>query len=96
MGPTIEGITDLVEVGRGGFGVVFKGWQTAFDRHVAVKVLATAPGSDSLRLFAREARAMGRVSGHPHPRCSSGGHVHGGPAISRDAVGGGRVPAPAA
>jgi len=63
----IEGYEDLVEIGRGGYAVVFKAHQAAFGRSVAIKVL-TNPGfgeTDRAR-FEREALAMGRLSWHPN------------------------------
>ena len=54
----VDGYVDLVEIGRGGFGVVYRARQIAFDRPVAIKVLA--PGGmtdDSRHRFAREARS---------------------------------------
>ena len=60
------GFTDAEEIGRGGFGVVYRCRQEALDRHVAVKVLRRAPDEADMERFLREQRAMGRVSGHPH------------------------------
>lgn len=60
------GFTDLEEIGRGGFGVVYRCRQPHLDRTVAVKVLAADPAPDDLERFLREQRAMGRLSGHPH------------------------------
>jgi predicted ATPase/serine/threonine protein kinase len=59
------GFTDAEEVGRGGFGIVFRCRQTALDRVVAVKVLTAQLQEDRDR-FLREQRAMGRLTGHPH------------------------------
>jgi Protein kinase domain len=53
------------EIGRGGFGIVFRCHQTALDRIVAVKVLTTELDEDRKR-FLREQRAMGRLTGHPN------------------------------
>jgi|GEM_PF-1511928 len=64
--PEIDGVTDLVEIGRGGFGVVYLGTETSFDRQVAVKVLLPSLDERSKRRFERERRAMGSVSGHPN------------------------------
>ncbi|GAA4482912.1 serine/threonine-protein kinase [Rhodococcus olei] len=60
------GLVDAVEIGRGGFGVVYRCSQPALDRTVAVKVLSGDLDHDSLERFLREQRAMGAVSGHPH------------------------------
>jgi non-specific serine/threonine protein kinase len=60
-----SGFADADEVGRGGFGIVFRCRQTALDRIVAVKVLTTQLQEDRER-FLREQRAMGRLTGHPN------------------------------
>ncbi|MFJ6196694.1 protein kinase [Micromonospora sp. NPDC092111] len=62
----VEGCTDAVEVGRGGFGVVYRAWQPAFSRSVAVKVLAADWHGPSRARFERELRVLGRLSDHPH------------------------------
>ncbi|OBG68945.1 MULTISPECIES: serine/threonine-protein kinase [unclassified Mycobacterium] len=54
------------EIGRGGFGVVYRCAQPELDRRVAVKVLTNDLDPDNLDRFLREQRAMGRLSGHPH------------------------------
>ncbi|BCJ56214.1 hypothetical protein Asp14428_76890 [Actinoplanes sp. NBRC 14428] len=63
----VPGCRDAVEVGRGGFGVVYRARQPAYSRTVAVKLLA-ADRLDRVarRRFEREVQAMGRLSGHPH------------------------------
>jgi len=53
------------EVGRGGFGIVYRCTQLALDRRVAVKVL-TAKLDEKRERFLREQRAMGRLTGHPN------------------------------
>ncbi|WP_375335980.1 protein kinase [Nocardia sp. SYP-A9097] len=60
------GLVDADEVGRGGFGVVFRCTQRVLDRIVAVKVLSTEIDAESLERFLREEHAMGRLSGHPN------------------------------
>lgn len=60
------GFVDPEEIGRGGFGAVFRCGQPALDRTVAVKVLTAHVEPDNLERFLREQRAMGRLSGHPH------------------------------
>lgn len=54
-------------VGRGGMGVVYKVRQKNLDRLAALKILAPKVAGDPAftERFAREARALARVS-HPH------------------------------
>lgn len=54
------------QIGRGGFGVVYRCAQPELDRMVAVKVLTNDLDPENLDRFLREQRAMGRLSGHPH------------------------------
>ncbi len=65
--PVITGYADLVEIGRGGYAIVYRARQEAMGRTVAVKVLARMDVSgDLLRRFRRECEAMGMLSWHPH------------------------------
>ncbi|OBF10170.1 hypothetical protein A5730_07445 [Mycobacterium sp. ACS4054] len=57
---------DVTEIGRGGFGVVYRCAQPELDRLVAVKVLTNDLDPENLERFLREQRAMGRLSAHPH------------------------------
>ena len=59
------GFADADEIGRGGFGIVFRCTQVALDRVVAVKVL-TAELQEDRERFLREQRAMARLTGHPN------------------------------
>ncbi len=62
----IVGYGDLVEVGRGGFGVIYRAHHQALDRIVAIKVLAdTNLTQDQRQRFQREALAMAQLSWHP-------------------------------
>ncbi|ORV61493.1 hypothetical protein AWC03_09895 [Mycobacterium europaeum] len=54
------------QIGRGGFGAVYRCAQPQLDRRVAVKVLTNDLDPENLDRFLREQRAMGRLSGHPH------------------------------
>lgn len=65
--PVVPGITGLTVIGRGGFGIVYRGRQEDLSRDVAVKVLATA-GADpkAVESWRREVTAMGRLSNHPN------------------------------
>ncbi|WP_330254278.1 protein kinase [Nocardia sp. NBC_00565] len=60
------GFTEAVEIGRGGFGVVYRCRQPALDRTVAIKVLTADLESENLERFVREQLAMGKLSGHPN------------------------------
>ncbi|OSC43248.1 serine/threonine-protein kinase [Mycobacterium decipiens] len=60
------GFDNVEQIGRGGFGVVYRCAQPMLDRVVAVKVSITDLDPDNLDRFLREQRAMGRLSGHPH------------------------------
>ena len=64
--PSIPGVEDLEPVGRGGFAVVYRGWQPEYQRYVAVKVLDPATDPAPVGRFRREVRAMGAVSDHPN------------------------------
>ncbi|MGY5310527.1 protein kinase domain-containing protein [Nocardia gipuzkoensis] len=59
------GFADAEEIGRGGFGVVYRCTEVALDRTVAVKVL-TGELEDNRERFFREQRAMARLTGHPN------------------------------
>lgn len=63
--PAIPGLTDLVKIGEGGNGVVYRATQTHLRRTVAVKLLTARLDYESAARFAREGHALGIVSGHP-------------------------------
>jgi serine/threonine protein kinase len=54
----------LTELGRGGFGVVYKAWQADLQRIVALKFLHS-DGDDSTERFTREARIAANLT-HPN------------------------------
>ena len=59
---------DIVEeLGRGGMGVVYKGYESSLGRYVAIKVLSAAMAHDPVFVerFLREARAMAALN-DPH------------------------------
>lgn len=63
----VAGYEGLTEIGRGGFAVVYRARQVAFDRVVALKVLARPDLDDQTRRrFERECKAAGALSWHPH------------------------------
>ncbi len=63
----IPGVEDIREIGRGGFGVVYRGFQRSFRRPVAIKVLQLSSlDPQVLNRFERECQAMGALSGHPN------------------------------
>jgi serine/threonine protein kinase len=58
-------VVDLV--GRGGFAVVYRAVQVSVDREVAIKIDSRMVlDANDRRRFLREARAAGRLSGHPN------------------------------
>ncbi|ABG99896.1 protein kinase/ transcriptional regulator, LuxR family protein (plasmid) [Rhodococcus jostii RHA1] len=60
------GFDDAQEIGRGGFGVVYRCTQADLERTVAVKVLTVELDDENRARFFREQRAMGRLTGHPN------------------------------
>jgi hypothetical protein len=65
--PDIPGHTITGVLGTGGFATVYRSWQVAVGRDVAVKVDSRVLLSErDQRRFFREVTAAGRLSGHPH------------------------------
>ena len=60
------GFVDAQEIGRGGFGVVYRCFQPSLGRSVAVKVLGKEFERVNRERFLREGYAMGGLSGHPN------------------------------
>jgi serine/threonine protein kinase/WD40 repeat protein len=54
------------ELGRGGFGIVFRAWDPELEQHVAIKIPRRDTGltSEALKRFAREAKSAARLK-HP-------------------------------
>lgn len=67
IGTTLGQYQVLEEIGRGGMGAVYKGYDTALDRYVAIKVLAPHLVWEKgfVERFLREARAAAKLD-HPH------------------------------
>ncbi|WP_204802510.1 protein kinase domain-containing protein [Mycobacterium riyadhense] len=59
------GFDGAIEVGRGGFGTVYRCLQKALDRVVAVKVVTVERLEDQAR-FVREQQAMAKLTAHPN------------------------------
>jgi serine/threonine-protein kinase PknK len=66
MAESVPGYRDLARIGHGGFSVVYRAHQEAFDRTVALKILRTASDEEVNRRFLREVKLTGRLTGHPH------------------------------
>jgi serine/threonine-protein kinase PknK len=63
----IPGYRDFVEIGRGGFAIVYRAQQDVFQRAVAVKVITVLDVDEAARRrFQRECTAIGRLAWHPH------------------------------
>ncbi len=62
----VDGYEHLTEVGRGGFGIVYRASQVEFNRTVAIKVLTGVFDESARGRFERERRALGALSGHPN------------------------------
>ena len=57
----------LEEIGRGGFGVVYRAWEPTLAREVALKVIRPRPGhgADALAAILREGQLLARIR-HPN------------------------------
>jgi eukaryotic-like serine/threonine-protein kinase len=65
MPDAIGPYTIVREIGRGGMGVVYEGWDDRLSRAVAIKTILRAADPTMRERFAREARAAAAVS-HPN------------------------------
>ncbi len=62
----LPGFDQFEEIGRGGFGIVYRARQPALDRAVAIKVLVgAAVDANAQARFERERKTMGALSSHP-------------------------------
>src|SRR4029450_10797175 len=57
--------TIVREIGRGGMGIVYEGWDERLSRAVAIKTILRASDPGMRERFVREARAAAAVS-HPN------------------------------
>jgi hypothetical protein len=89
----IPGYDDVEEIGRGGFGVVYRARQRDLDRTVAVKLLTTAADGRSQTRFDRERRSLGALSDHPNivTIYESGTTRHGLPYLTMEYLAGGSL-----
>ncbi len=63
----LTGYSDAEEIGRGGFGVVYRARQVSLGRLVAIKVLpAGTMGEHTRKRFERECRVMATLADHPN------------------------------
>ncbi len=63
----IAGLENAVEIGEGGFATVYRAFQPAFHRTVAVKVITNVNLDDAARQrFERECQTMGSLAEHPN------------------------------
>src|ERR687898_1210826 len=65
MPPSIGPYRIVREIGRGGMGVVYEGWDDRLSRAVAIKTILRSADSQMRERFLREARAAAAVS-HPN------------------------------
>src|SRR5581483_4263690 len=61
-----DGFDDVVRVGQGGFGTVYRAVDRVLRRPVAIKALSTVLDEAAVERFRREAVAMSALSGHPN------------------------------
>jgi tetratricopeptide (TPR) repeat protein len=91
--PSIPGFADLVEIGRGGMGVVYRARQLDLNRTVAIKLIPAASTFDrsSRARAVREALTMARLR-HPNIVSVHGsGEVNGAPYLVMEWVDGGTL-----
>jgi serine/threonine protein kinase len=62
----IAGYDRAVEIGRGGFAVVYRARRIAFAQDVAIKVLTRSIDENAAARFDRERQVLGALAQHPH------------------------------
>ncbi len=62
----IDGYDRAVEIGRGGFAVVYRARRVAFAQDVAIKVLSGRIDETTAARFDRERQVLGALAQHPH------------------------------
>ncbi|MEM9033641.1 MAG: serine/threonine-protein kinase [Actinomycetota bacterium] len=87
------GLVDVEQIGRGGFGIVYRAVEDDLGRTVAVKVLPGELDDRARDRFDRERRAMAVLSDHPHivPIFRSGFLGDGSPFLVMEHVSGGSM-----
>ncbi|MFN7766552.1 MAG: protein kinase domain-containing protein [Planctomycetaceae bacterium] len=91
--PQIPGFTDLVEVGRGATGIVYRGLDIELQRPVAIKVLSGGKIPGAVARVHREAMCLARLK-HPHVVSIYGtGEVEGVPYLVMEWIAGGTLEA---
>lgn len=90
---TVPGYEDVVEIGRGGMGVVYRARQVGLNRRVALKMILTGVHADAeeLQRFRLEAEAVARLE-HPNiVRIYEVGELDGRPFFALEYVDGGTL-----
>jgi serine/threonine protein kinase len=64
--PRLDGLSDLVEVGRGAYGLTYRARHQALRRNVAVKVLNSAQPDTPQEQLERECRLIAKLARHPN------------------------------
>jgi tetratricopeptide (TPR) repeat protein len=91
--PTIPGFSDLVEVGRGATGIVYRALDDELRRTVAIKVLSAGKIPGAVARVHREALCLARLK-HPHVVAIHGtGEVEGVPYLVMEWIAGGTLEA---